>query len=306
MLYDVIIVGAGPAGITASIYAVRMGLKTLVLEKGMVGGLMLLAKEIENYPGFDGISGEELANRMKNQAKNLGVEIKNEEVIGMDLHTETKTVTTRGGRYATKSIITATGSEYRKLEVEGENEFAGKGVSFCAICDAPFFADRVVAVVGGGNSAASDALYLNEIAKKTYLIHRRDELRAEEMRQEKLRESGVEIILNSVVEEILGDNFVKSIRIRDVSSDKTRELRVDGVFISIGMVPTTVMVKGAGIKLDDKGFIEVNRNQETNISGVFAAGDCTGGLRQITTATGEGSTAATSAYNYIKSPYWSE
>lgn len=305
MLYDTIIVGAGPAGITASIYASRRGLKTLVLERAVVGGLMLLAKDIENYPGFDMVSGEELANRMKNQAVNLGVEIINEEVIGLDLNTETKTVTTRKDKYFAKSIILVTGSKYRKLEVKGEEEFTGRGVSFCAICDAPFFANKVVAVVGGGNSAVSDALYLNDIAKKTYLIHRRDELRAEEVRQRELKESGVEVILNSVVEEIAGDKLVESIKLRDVKgAGKTRKLRVDGVFISIGLVPTTLMAKEAGVKLDDEGFITVNRSQETNISGVFAAGDCTGGLKQITTATGEGSTAATSAYSYVRSPYW--
>ncbi len=304
MLHDVIIIGAGPAGLTAGIYAVRRNLKTLIIEKTAVGGQMLLAKEIENYPGFRHISGSDLADKMGNQAKDLGIEIVMEEVIGMNLKKEIKTITTRENQYNGKAVIIATGGMYRKLEIVGEEEFAGRGVSFCATCDAPFFKDRAVAVIGGGNTAVNDALYLSEIAKKTYLIHRKEHLRAEEIRQGKLLEQGTEVILNTVVEEILGDKLVDSISIRNIKTNEIKKLEVDGVFVSIGVVPSTVMEKSEGVEVDKKEHIVVSKYQETNIPGVFAAGDVTGGIMQVSTAVGEGCTTALSAYKYIKEPYW--
>jgi len=305
-MYDIIIIGAGPAGLTAGIYAVRRGLKTLIIEKTAVGGQMLYAKEIENYPGFGHISGKDLADKMGNQARNLGVEIVMEEVIGMDLKKEIKTITTRENQYKGKAIIIATGGMHKKLEIKGEEEFAGRGVSFCAICDAPFFKDKIVAVIGGSDSAVNDALYLSEIAKKTCLIHRREHLKAEEVGQEKLLERGVELILNTVVEQILGNNFVNSISIRDVKTDEIKKLEVNGVFVSIGVVPSTVMEKSEGVEVDEREHIVANKDRETNIPGVFAAGDVTGGIMQISTAVGEGCIAALSAYKYIKKPYWNK
>jgi len=302
MIYDLIIMGAGPAGISAGIYARRRELETLVLEKASVGGQILLTNEIENWPGFESISGSELAKRMESHARKLGVEFKAEEVIGMNLKEEMKTITTREKEYQTKAVIIATGGQHRKLGIKGEGEFAGKGVSYCAICDGPFFKDKTIAVVGGGNAAAEDALYLSELASKTYLIHRKGSLRAEEAVQKKLKERGVESILNTEIEEILGDKFVTSIKIK--TDKEERILPVDGVFVAIGIVPSTTMAKGAGIELDEKDYIKVNRNQETNIPGVFAAGDITGGVMQISTAVGEGCVAALSAYKYIKNPYW--
>lgn len=299
-MYDLIIIGAGPAGISAGIYAIRRGLKTVILEKASVGGQMLLTNEIENWPGFEMISGSDLAGRMESHVKKLGVEVKAEEVIGMSLDGDVKKVATREKEYETRAVIIATGGQHRKLGIKGEGEFAGKGVSYCATCDAPFFKDKAVAVVGGGNIAAEDSLYLSEIASKTYLIHRKDSLRAEEAIQEKLKKKGVEFILNSEIEEILGEKFVNSIKIK---GGKT--LKVDGVFISIGIVPSTTMTKGAGVELDEKGYVKVNREQETNVPGVFAAGDVTGGVMQISTAVGEGCIAALSAYKHVKKPYWS-
>jgi len=298
-MYDLIIIGAGPAGISAGIYAIRRGLKTVILEKASVGGQMLLTNEIENWPGFEMISGPDLAGRMESHARKLGVEIRAEEVIGMNLEGEVKTVTTREGEQQTKAIIIATGGQHRKLGIKGEDEFAGKGVSYCATCDAPFFKDKAVAVVGGGNIATEDALYLSEIASKVYLIHRKESLRAEEAIQERLKEKGVELMLNVEVEEILGEKIVNSIKL---NNGKT--LEVNGVFISIGIVPSTTMAKGAGVELDEKGYVKVNREQETGVQGVFAAGDVTGGVMQISTAVGEGCIAALSAYRYVKKPYW--
>jgi len=299
-MHDLIIIGAGPAGISAGIYAVRRSLKTIILEKASVGGQMLLTNEIENWPGFEMISGSDLAGRMESHAKKLGVEIKTGEVIGMSLEGDVKKLTTRDGEYETKAVIIASGGQHRKLGIKGEDEFAGKGVSYCATCDAPFFKGKAVAVVGGGNIAAEDALYLSEVASKVYLVHRKDALRAEEAIQERLKEKGVEFMLNSEVEEISGDKFVDSIKLKN----NGKSLDVDGIFISIGIVPSTTMAKAAGVGLDDKGYVKVSREQETNVLGVFAAGDATGGVMQISTAVGEGCIAALSAYKYVKKPYW--
>ena len=298
-MYDLVIIGAGPAGISAGIYAVRRSLKTIILEKASVGGQMLLTNEIENWPGFEMISGSDLAGRMESHAKKLGVEIKTGEVIGMNLDGDVKKLTTRDGEHETKAVIIATGGQHRKLGIKGEDEFAGKGVSYCATCDAPFFKGKTVAVVGGGNIAAEDALYLSEVASKVYLVHRKGALRAEEAIQERLKKKGVEFILTAEVEEIAGENFVNSIKLKN-----GKTIKVDGVFISIGIVPSTTMAKAAGVGLDDKGYVKVNREQETSVPGVFAAGDATGGVMQISTAVGEGCIAALSAYKHVKKPYW--
>lgn len=303
MIYDLIIIGAGPAGLSSGIYAARRKLKTLIIEKDLPGGQMLLTSDIQNYPGFSKISGNELAERMENQVKEFGVEIANVEATKLDIKGNMKDITTDEGEYEGKSIVLATGSSYKKLGVKGEMEFTGRGVSYCATCDAPFFKGKIVAVIGGGNSAISNAIYLSEIAERVYLIHRREQLRAEEARQKELKEKGVELILNSTVEEILGENLVNSIKIKDTKNE-TKKIDVNGVFISIGTVPNSGLAKEAGVDLDEKGFIKINKNQETNIEGVFAAGDVTGGVMQISTAIGEGCIAALSAYRYVRKPYW--
>lgn len=303
-MHDLIIIGGGPAGLTAGIYAIRRGLSTLILEKRIPGGQMLLAKEIGNYPGFESISGKELADRMVEQTKQLGAEFRAEEVVDMSLDGEIKSVKTPEGEYACRAIIIATGGEYQRLGVPGEEEFSGKGVSYCATCDAPFFKDKIVAVIGGGNKAVSDALYLSDVAREVYLIHRRDTLRAEKVGQKRLAEKGVKPILNAVVEEFRGDIMLKSIRIRDVEKGIPAVLNVNGVFVSVGIMPHTEVEKKCGVEVDEKGFIRVNRKQETNIHGVYAAGDVTGGVMQISTAIGEGCVAALSAYEHIKEPYW--
>lgn len=307
MIYDVIVIGAGPAGLCAAIYAVRRNLKTLVINKGVVGGQLLLAKEVGNYPGFETISGPELAKRMHEHAKKNQVEIVQDEVIKIEVdNNKIKNVKTIENEYKSKAVIIATGCTHRKLGVEGEKEFTGKGVSYCATCDAPFFKGRAVAVVGGGNTAVSDALYLSDIAKKVYLIHRRDELRAEEVEQKKLKEKKVEFMLKSVIVKIAGDKMVNGILVRNLDTNETKELEVSGVFISVGNKPSPEFCEELGVKKTDKGYLEVNQKQETNIEGIFAAGDVTGGVLQIATAVGGGCVASLSAYEYVKRPYWSK
>ena len=305
MVYDVIIIGGGPAGMTSAIYSCRRNMKTLLIEKAGLGGRMSLAGEIENYPGIEKVSGMELAERMRKQVENFGTEIRTEEVIGMNLQGEVKNVTTKENKYESSAVIIATGSEHRKLDVRGEREFTGRGVSYCATCDAPFFKDRVVAVVGGGNSAVSEALHLVDVARRVYLIHRREEFRAEDAKVKDLFSmENVEPVLNTTVEEIQGDKFVNRIRIRNTESGEEGLLDVDGIFIAIGYIPETSIARSAGVSVDNNNFIIVDKEQKTNIAGVFAAGDCTGGLMQVSTAVGEGSVAAISSCKYVKEPYW--
>ena len=306
MMYDLIIVGGGPAGLTAGLYAARRNLSVLLFEKGMAGGQMLLTPEIENYPGFDKISGGELAVLMKEQAEKSGVQIKTEDITSFELSGDIKKAMSGETSYSARALILANGGEYRKLGAKNEEKYTGRGVSYCATCDAPFFRGRVVAVVGGGNKAVSDALYLSEIAEKVYLIHRRDTLRAEEANQKKLLEKGVEFVLNSEVEEFRGEVLLDTLVLRGMKTDGSKTLEVNGAFICIGTVPKSKVALAAGINADPNGFIVVDNEQKTNIPGVYAAGDVTGGVMQISTAIGEGCKAALSAYGYVKSPYWSE
>jgi thioredoxin reductase (NADPH) len=299
--YDIIIVGVGPAGLAAGLYAARRNLKVLVIGE-LLGGQMSLAHIVENYPGTEPMLGTELAEKMKKQAEKFGCEIKIDTVKGFELKEELKKVKTSEKEYTAKVVIIATGSHYRKLDVEGEKEFIGKGVSYCSTCDGPLFKGKKVAVIGGSDSSITAALYLNDIASETYLIHRKDQLRAEEVNQKKIVESPVKIIWNSVVDKIEGekDIKVKKIVIKDVDTNETRELEVDGVFVEIGEIPTTQIVSAAGIEVNERNFIKVNEKFETNIEGVYAAGDVVGSFAQIVTATSEGAQAATNAYLYLK------
>lgn len=306
MDYDVIIIGGGVAGMTAGIYCVRRGLNTLIIERGSIGGQILTASEIENYPGFERISGVDLAAKIEEQSKSLGVKFLLDEAVELRLKDSVKKVKVASGEeHVCRAVIIASGGEHRKLETKGEKEYSGKGVSYCATCDAPFFKNKDVAVVGGGNTAVEDALYLSEIADKVYLIHRRDKLRAEESRQKRLKErSNIKLVLNSVVSEIGGTRMVEHVKTKDAKTGAEKTINVGGVFISIGITPTSELVKKTGVELDDKGYIKINRSQETNIPGVFAAGDVTGGILQASKAAGEGCVAALSAYSYVKKPYW--
>lgn len=297
--YDIIIIGSGPSGLAAGLYAARRNLKALILGE-VLGGQMSLAPSVENYPGIKPTPGIELAEKMKKQAKKFGCEFKSAKVVSLELKNDIKKVKTPEKEYKTKAVIIATGSHYRKLEVEGEEKFIGKGVSYCATCDGPLFKGKKVAIIGGSDAAVKSAIYLSEIASVTYLIHRRDQLRAEEANQEQLKKTSVKIIWNSVVEKIEGDNFVKKITIKNVNTNEKTELDIDGVFVEVGEVPTTEIVRAAGVEINEKNFIKVNDKFETNIPGVFAAGDVTGSFAQIIVAAAEGAEAATNAYLYLK------
>ena len=297
--YDLIVVGAGPAGMTAGMYGVRSGLETLVIEKGICGGLSNEAPEIENYPGFKKVRGMELAEKMKEQVSEY-VEIREQEKVekiersGQD---NDLVVFTEKGSYVTRAAVISTGTKHRRLGVKGEAEFLGKGISYCATCDGFFFRDKSVIVVGGGDSAVREALYLKNIGCEVTLIHRRGKLRAEQHLQKNLEKAGVRILWNSVVKEIRGDKAVRSITRFDKDRGIEDELSVEGVFISIGEEPVNELAAQMGIKTNDNGYIIVDKNQRTNIKRVYAAGDITGGVRQIVVACAEGAIAATSAYN---------
>ncbi|MEM2109611.1 MAG: thioredoxin-disulfide reductase [Candidatus Odinarchaeota archaeon] len=299
--YDLCIIGGGPAGMTAAIYAARSGLSTILIEAMALGGAMATAPVIENYPGWESISGLELAQIMRKQVIKAGAEIREmEKVVKVNLQGDVKTISTDMGEYTCSSVIIATGGERKRLGAKGENEFYGKGVSYCAVCDGALYKDRNVIVVGGGNCAVSAALYLKNIARNVTLIHRRDELRCENILRNRLLDCGVKLIWNSVVREVKGDKTVKTIVVENVKNRSLFELPVDGLFIEIGIVPNSSLFAYAGVKVDEAGYIIVDKDMKTNIPGVFAAGDVTGGVEQISVAVGKGSTAYNSAYEYIR------
>ena len=301
--YDVIIIGGGPAGLTAAIYAARMGVRMLLLESGVLGGRALYAPVVENYPGFpEGISGTGLIERMVEQAKKFGAEMKfPEDVLDITLDGKVKTVKTRLGEYRSLSIIVATGTQSRRLLVPGETEFLGQGVSYCAVCDGPLFKGKVTAVIGSSDEALEDARYLSNLSKKVILATHKQEMEASKTLLETCKgKENIETV-KARVKSILGDRYVKSISILDLESNKESEIPVDGVFISLGGIPMTSLAKKAGITVDERGCIEVDRRQATNVEGIFAAGDCTCGGMQIVTAVGEGARAAMQAYQYVRS-----
>jgi thioredoxin reductase (NADPH) len=300
MKRDLIVVGAGPAGITAGMYGMRSGLETLVVDKGICGGLSNEAPVIENYPGFKKIGGMELAEKMKEQVSEY-VEINElEEVKKIELGAEEMTVITEKDTYLTKAVVISTGTKHKKLGVKGEAEYLGRGISYCATCDGFFFRNKQVMVVGGGNSAVREALYLKNIGCEVTLIHRRDKLRAEQYLQKNLEEAGIRILWNSIIEEINGDEAVRSVVRYDKKRDERDVLPVDGVFISIGEDPVNGLATQIGIKMDKSGYIITDKNQRTNLERVYAAGDITGGVRQIVVACAEGAIAATSAYDDLQ------
>lgn len=298
-MYDLIIIGAGPAGLTAALYAGRSRLKTLVFEKMAVGGRILMTQIIENFPGFiGGITTEELIKRMEEQVKSLDIKIEPEEIL--DLDCKLKSVKTSSNTYAASAIIIATGARSRKLGVQGEDKLIGRGVSYCATCDGPLYKEKNVVVVGGGNAVAEEALYLTRFAKVVNIIHRRDDLRASAILQERLKANKkIIFILNSIITEIIGSAKVESIKIKDLNSAQERIITCDGVFIYIGNEPETGFVKHK-LKLDAAGFIVTDDNLTTSEEGVFACGDCRKkSLYQAITACGDGAVAADSAYKYI-------
>lgn len=304
MDYELAIIGAGPAGYSASIYAVRAGIKAIVFDKGMGGGLASISPNIENYAGFESISGMDLMEKMKRHASKYADLHFNEEVTSIKRYGNTFTITTGKQSYIVNAIMLCTGTDYRKLTAPGEQELQGKGVSYCATCDGFFFKGKTVVVVGGGNSAVIEAIYLKQIGcKEVYVIHRRDQLRAEKAYQEQALASNVAIVYNSHVEQINGNHKVESVTLVHTKTKKKSTLTVDGVFISIGEIPQNTLAKNLGVTLDKKEYIVVDRQQRTNLKGVYAAGDITGGLRQVVTACAEGAIAALTSTEVLGKQY---
>ena len=299
--YEVVIIGGGPAGLAAGLYASRARLNSLLIEKGLVGGQIADAELVENYPGFvDGVSGLELGQLMHQQATKYGLNTIIAEVTSIELQGEKKVVMTTKGNFTTKAVIITSGSERRKLGIPGEDKFTGRGVSYCATCDAFFFKEQPVAVVGGGNAAITEALYLTKFAAKVIVIHRREQLRATRILQEKaFSEPKIEFLWNTVVEEIEGDDKVKQLKLRQVKTSEKTTLDVSGVFVAIGLTPGTGFLRGV-LPLDAAGYIATNDRMETEIPGIFAAGDIRlNSARQVITAAGDGATAAIYAEKFI-------
>ena len=305
--WDLIIIGGGAAGLAAGIYAARSGLKTLVLEEKMAGGTTADAPLVENYPGFQSISGMELAQKMVAQCRGTGVIIREfEKVLSLDLNGEKKIVKTNRTVLETETVIIASGSRYREIGVPGEKEFLGRGVSYCGICDGPLFKAKRVLVVGGGNSALITALYIAGLASEVKVAHRRDAFRAEGALVKALKEkANIEILWNSEVKEIKGEKLVNKVTIFNRNTGETKELLVDGVFVQVGETPNSQLAAEAGVEVDKDGYVMIDIRQRTNIAGVYAAGDVTNHpVKQVGTAVGQGITAALEAYGYIRRPYY--
>jgi thioredoxin reductase (NADPH) len=302
-LYDVVIVGGGPGGLTAAIYAMRAALKTTLVEKAVAGGQVALSDGVENYPGFERISGYDLSQKFLQHAQSYGMEFVQEEVVAVEPGLEFHTVRLANGEaLRTHAVILATGGSPRKLEVPGEDEYYGKGVSYCGVCDGFFFRDKTVVVVGGGDTAAEEALYLSKLAKHVYLVHRRDQLRASMILQQRVKEEcKIEVLWNTVVTEIkANDEGVNGVTLQDTQTNKKRDLATDGVFIFIGFVPNNQLVP-AGIKMNADGFVVTNEKCETNMSGIYVVGDLREKYaKQIVVAAADGCTAALVAAYYVE------
>jgi len=302
-MYDLIIVGGGPAGLTAGIYAVRSGLDTLVLDRSEISGQIALADIVENYPGFPSISGLELMEKYKSHAQETGVKTKITDVISVRSEGAKKIVSTDSGDLESRAVIIATGANPKHLDVPGEEELISKGVSYCAICDGSFFRNKTVVVIGGGNSAITDALFLSKIARKVYVVHRRDRLRAAKILQDRaFATSNIEFIFNACVAEIVGSKGeirrVEKIAFNDLKSREIRELATDGVFIYVGIHPNTEIVN---VDKDEEGFIKTDRSLETSEKGIYAVGDCRDtNIWQLVAAVRDGALAATAANEYIE------
>lgn len=299
-MIDIIIIGAGFAGLTAAIYAKRSGLNILVIEKGIYGGQVSITNDIENYPAIEKITGPELSTRLYNHAVNIGIDIKFETVTEINLKDNIKTIKTNLNEYKCLSVIIANGVTRRKLECEGENRLTGHGVSYCATCDAAFYKNKQTAIVGGGNTALEDALFLSNNCSKVFLIHRRDTFRGEKVLIDAVKnKKNIEILYNTIVEKINGDKTVESIEINDIKNNIKKTLNLDGIFIAIGLKPENDVFKEQ-INLDNSGYIISDESCKTNINGVFVAGDTrTKLLRQIITAASDGAISAFQASNYI-------
>ena len=300
-IYDMIIIGGGPAGYTAALYASRAGLDTLIIERISVGGQMAITDIIDNYPGFEeGVDGFTLGMKMQAGAERFGAKTEYAEVTSVEFKDKIKKVITSSREFLSKTVVIATGANPKELGIKGEEEFIARGIHYCAHCDGRFYKNKTVAVIGGGNTAVSDALYLSNLAKKVYLIHRRDELRATKIYHEPLlKAENIELVLNSTVSEIEHDGRVSGIKIKNTVSGCESSLLLDGIFVSIGRKPATELFKGQ-IDLDGSGYIIADESTKTNVDGVFAVGDVRAkALRQIVTAVSDGAVAAHFAEEYI-------
>ncbi len=304
-IYDIIIIGGGPAGLTAGLYASRGGMKTLLLERMGCGGQAVITDHIENYPGYkDGVSGFELASKMQEQAVKFGLEIRTKDVMKIENVSKShggKYIRTMENLYSSTAVIIAVGANFKYLKVPGETDFLGKGVSYCATCDGPFFKDKHLVVVGGGDSSVQEAAFLTKFANSVTLVHRRDRLRAAQVLQERVKSNPkVKFRLGSVVERISGSTRVESVTLKDLSTGNAEEYKTDGVFIFVGQTPNTAFLKG-DIKMDEAGFILTGDNMQTSSDGIFACGDARVKLlRQVVTACGDGALASYSAQEYVE------
>lgn len=300
VVYDVVILGAGTAGLSAAVYAVRAGLKVLVIEQTIQGGQIIYAPDIENYPGILNISGTDFVNTLYKQATNKGVRVVYESVKEAELKAQPKKIITAKNTYTAKTVIIANGAKHRLLGVPGEDKFNGRGVSYCATCDGSFFKEKEICVVGGGNTALDDALYLSNICKKVYIIHRRDAFRGDLVSVNLLKQKeNVVFILDSVVEEIQGDKAVTGVKVKNVKTDVLQEISVFAVFVAVGLQPENKLFEN-DLAIDAGGYIKAGEDCKTNLEGVFVAGDTrTKELRQLITAAADGAIAATGCASYI-------
>ena len=300
-VYDVVIIGAGPAGMTAAVYASRAELKTVLLERGVPGGQMANTEEVENFPGFTMITGPELSSKMFEHAQKFGAEYKFGDIKSVELDGDIKILKTSSEDIYTKSVVIATGAEYKTIGVPGEDLLRGRGVSYCAVCDGAFFKERELYVIGGGDSAVEEGVFLTKYASKVTIVHRRDELRAQKILQDRaFKNDKIDFIWDTELQSINGDSRVESITLKDKKTGEEYTKDADGVFIYIGMLPLTSPFKDLGI-LNENGYIETNEEMETKIPGIFSAGDVREkSLRQIVTATGDGSLAAQNAQHYLE------
>lgn len=297
-MYDIIIIGGGPAGLTAALYACRANKKTLVIEKETFGGQITFSPKVENIPGFISLTGNEFAEKLVEQVLEQGADVESCEAIEIK-DGEVKTVVTDDGEYQGKAVIIATGAKHRMLGIDGEERFVGEGISFCAVCDGAFYKDKTVAVVGGGNSALQEAILLADTVKKVYVVQNLDFFTGEKKLVEQLeRLDNVEIILGVTVDSFVGDNELEGIVIKN-SAGETRKLEIDGLFVAIGLIPQNEAFKNV-VKLDGRGYAEVDESCETETKGIFVAGDCrTKKIRQVTTAAADGAIAALAACDYV-------
>jgi len=301
--YDVIILGAGPAGLSAGIYASRAGLDCVILEKGVPGGQVLTSPTIENYPGFPEIAGMKLMENMAEHAK-IYVDIREGEEVLRVRGGDKFEVFTTSGRYISRALILATGSYHRKLDIAGEEGMTGKGVSYCATCDGFFYKGKEVIVVGGGNTALTDALHLSSLGCKVTIVHRRNQLRADKHLQESVIQHKIPILWDTVVDEIVEGNEVTAVRLRDLKTGKVHTKPVSGVFVAVGEVPSSQLAAELGLDMDPGGFVTVDRSFRTNVAFVYAAGDVSGGIRQIVAAVHGGAAAALSCFEDLMNPYY--